>query len=59
MAEGAPLHGLLRAGARKLIAKAVEAELERFLKRYAQQRLADGRQVVARNGCQAGTACSE
>ncbi|NIC38643.1 IS256 family transposase [Halomonas desiderata] len=45
-----PLHELLRHGARDLIAKAVEAELATFLAQYADQRLADGRQAVVRNG---------
>jgi len=48
--EADPLHALLRAGARELIAKAVEAELESFLEGVAGQRLEDGRQAVVRNG---------
>ena len=44
-----PLHALLRAGARELIAKAVEAELASFLESVAGQRLEDGRQAVVRN----------
>ena len=48
--ETDPLHALLRRGARKLIAKAVEAELEVFLDGFAEQRLEDGRQAVVRNG---------
>lgn len=45
-----PLHALLRQGARDLIAKAVEAELDTFLRRLADQQLDDGRQAVVRNG---------
>ena len=42
--ETDPLHALLRAGARELIAQAVEAELASFLEGVAGQRLEDGRQ---------------
>lgn len=45
-----PLHALLRTGARKLIAQAVEAELARFLDGFAGRRLEDGRRAVVRNG---------
>lgn len=45
-----PLHELLRRGARDLIAKAVEAELETFLAAYAEEKLEDGRRRVVRNG---------
>jgi transposase-like protein len=48
--ETDPLHALLRAGARELIAQAVEAELASFLEGVAGQRLEDGRQAVVRNG---------
>ena len=48
--DGDPLHALLRAGARELIAKAVEAELASFLESVAGQRLEDGRRAVVRNG---------
>jgi putative transposase len=44
------LHALLRTGARRLIAEAVEAELAEFLDAYADQRLGDGRRAVVRNG---------
>ena len=37
--ETDPLHALLRQGARKLIAEAVEAELALFLEGYADHRL--------------------
>lgn len=37
--ETDPLHALLRRGARKLIADAVEAELALFLEGYAEHRL--------------------
>lgn len=45
-----PLTELLRAGAQRLIAQAVEAELEEFLGSHAEQRTADGRAAVVRNG---------
>jgi putative transposase len=48
--ETDPLHALLRRGARKLIAEAVEAELALFLEGYADHRLEDDRQAVVRNG---------
>jgi len=48
--EADPLHALLRAGARELIAKAVEAELASYLESVAGQHLEDGRQAVVRNG---------
>lgn len=48
--DGDPLHALLRAGARELIAQAVEAELAGFLESVAGQRLEDGRRAVVRNG---------
>ena len=47
------LRALLRKGARRLIAEAVEAveaELAEFLDAYADQRLGDGRHAVVRNG---------
>lgn len=45
-----PLHALLRQGARRLIADAVEAELASFMANHAERRLADGRRAVVRNG---------
>ncbi len=45
-----PLTDLLRAGARDLIAQAVEAELKALLEHHAQRKLPDGRQAVVRNG---------
>lgn len=41
---------LLRTGAQKLIAQAVEAELATLLEQYSDLRLDDGRQAVVRNG---------
>ncbi len=43
------LTDLLRAGARDLIAQAVEAELQALLEQHAQRKLPDGRQAVVRN----------
>ena len=45
-----PLTDLLRAGARDLIAQAVEAELQTLLEHHAQRKLPDGRQAIVRNG---------
>src|ERR1700726_3859287 len=45
-----PLTEILRAGARQLIAQAVEAEFEAFLATNAERVLADGRQRVVRHG---------
>ncbi len=47
-----PLTDLLRRGARDLIQQAVEAELQTFMERYAEDRLPDGRRAVVRNGYQ-------
>jgi transposase-like protein len=44
------LHGLLREGAQRLIAQAVQVELEEFLVRFVGQRDAHGRLAVVRNG---------
>lgn len=45
-----PLHELIRQGARDLIAKAVESELQCLLDQYADVSTPDGRQAVVRNG---------
>lgn len=45
-----PLHELIRQGARDLIAKAVETELEGLLNQYADVTTPGGRQAVVRNG---------
>ncbi|MGL5334796.1 MAG: transposase, partial [Enterovibrio sp.] len=45
-----PLTDLLRAGARELIAQAVEGELQVLLEQHAQYKLPDGRQAIVRNG---------
>jgi len=45
-----PLTEILRAGARRLIAQAVEAEFATFLASHAELLLADGRQRVVRHG---------
>nr|WP_273424328.1 IS256 family transposase [Halomonas sp.] len=45
-----PLHELIRQGARDLIAKAVESELQGLLNQYADVSTPDGRQAVVRNG---------
>lgn len=44
------LTDLLRAGAKDLIAQAVEAELQALLEHHRQRKLPDGRQAVVRNG---------
>ena len=45
-----PLTEVLRSGARRLIAQAVEAEFEAFLSEHADLRLPDGRRRVVRHG---------
>src|SRR5689334_21090542 len=45
-----PLTSVLRAGARRLLAQAIEAEAEAFLARFADRKLADGRDRVVRQG---------
>ncbi len=45
-----PLTDLLRKGARDLLQTAVEAELETFLAQFRDQRTAEGRAAVVRNG---------
>ena len=44
------LTDLLRAGAKKLIQEAVEAELESFLAQFSGERLGNGHQAIVRNG---------
>ena len=50
VATTVPLHELIRQGARDLIAKAVESELQGLLNQYADVSTPDGRQAVVRNG---------
>jgi transposase-like protein len=45
-----PLSELLRSGAKKLIAEAVEAELQELLAQYAELRNEKGQRLVVRNG---------
>jgi transposase-like protein len=45
-----PLTSVLRAGARRLLAQAVEAEAEAFIAAMASERLPDGRARVVRHG---------
>ena len=45
-----PLAAVLRSGARRLLAQAVEAEAEAFLAAMKGLRLADGRERVVRHG---------
>ena len=47
---GDPLSELLRTGARRLIAQAVEAELGELLSQHQDTKLPDGRQTLVRNG---------
>lgn len=49
-AEHDPLHELIRNGARRLIAEAVDAELAALLEQYAGHETPDGQQAVVRNG---------
>src|SRR5512134_2575480 len=50
--EQDPLSAMLREGAQRLVAQAVEAEFEEFLARFGDTRAADGRLAVVRNGFQ-------
>ncbi len=50
VASNDPLHELIRQGARELISKAVESELQGLLDQYADASTPDGRQAVVRNG---------
>lgn len=45
-----PLTDLLRKGARQLLQRALEAELEAYLDRFAEARTPEGRAAVVRNG---------
>ena len=45
-----PLTAILRSGARRLLAQAVEAEAEAFLAAMKDRRLPDGRERVVRHG---------
>ena len=45
-----PLTAVLRGGARRLLAQAIEAEAEAFLALMSSERLADGRERVVRHG---------
>jgi len=45
-----PLTELLREGARELLIKAVQAELESFLREHSPHLLSDGRAAIVRNG---------
>ena len=45
-----PLTGLIRDGARKLIAQAIEAELSTLLSAFAEDKLEDGRARLVRHG---------
>jgi len=46
-----PLTELLRSGAKKLVAGAIQAELDEQLMRFEDQKTTDGRQRVVRSGC--------
>lgn len=45
-----PLTEILRTGARKLLAEAIEMEVEHFLDQYAELRIDSGRRRIVRNG---------
>jgi putative transposase len=45
-----PLTEIAREGARRMLARALEAEVEVFLGQFAEERLSDGRQRVVRHG---------
>ncbi len=48
VSDNDPLHELVRQGARDLIARAVEAELEGLLSRHADLTTTDGRKCIFR-----------
>lgn len=50
--EQDPLSTMLREGAQRLVAQAVQAEFEEFLGRFAGERVEGGRAAVVRNGFQ-------
>lgn len=50
LADGPILEDIIRRGARDLIQKAVELELQELLAKYANVRTLDGRRAVVRNG---------
>ncbi len=45
-----PLTAVLRSGARRLLAQAIEAEAEAFLAAMKDKRLVDGRERIVRHG---------
>jgi len=45
-----PLQEVLREGARKMLASAIEAEVADFLKRYGSLKTDEGKPAVVRNG---------
>jgi len=47
---GLPLEELVRRGAREIIQRAIEAEVQLLLEQYEDVRLLDGRRAVVRNG---------
>ena len=48
--DGNPLQDVLREGAQRLLAQAIEAEVEDLLEQHAARRTAEGRSGVVRNG---------
>lgn len=44
------LRDILRRGAKKLLAQAIEAEISEYLEQYGNERLEDGKKAVVRNG---------
>ncbi len=47
---GLPLEELIRRGARDILQRAIEAEVEQLLEEFAEVSLMDGRRAVVRNG---------
>ena len=45
-----PITEILRQGARKLLAQALEAEIEQFIGQYTELKDENGRQIIVRNG---------
>ena len=42
---------VVRAGARRMLAEALQAEVDAYIARFAEDRDENGRRLVARNGC--------
>jgi hypothetical protein len=59
--DGAPslIDEIVREGARRMLAEALQAEVDAYIARFAAERDENGRRLVVRNGCAAVSASSE